>query len=340
MIFVPEPHDEYVEIVTGGMAWGALRPGIPVTSIPHLELRVSPDAPCPMVVNLQLDIFTDSGEFFPLQLPIELGRNGLPEPKHLGEIGTIVVEYDSFAEGTVNDLSVFLQLTHQRVGDLRITLESPAGTPVVLLDRPGVPATVEGCTDDDFTLRFLDSASLDLEPHCPGTAPWAVGPARPMQPLSVFNDENRAGTWTLTIEDNLEIGWGDLVQLRLSDAEGNFATQRCQVCDSVVEPCVGVEHAPTGELRLTKGVGDEVVLSFPDAATDCAAGVAVFAAPTPRPAVGIGSFPMDPVFTNVTSEDTDPGADFRHVPPADPLTCYLVVEDLGVDGFGPAGHYE
>jgi hypothetical protein len=66
--------------------------------------------------------------------------------------------------------------------------------------------------------------------------------------------------------------------------------------------------------------------------------VQVRRASTPWPSSGQGAFPTDPVFANVTSQDTDPGAPFEHVPPRGD-SYYLVVEDLPGGDFGPSGHY-
>jgi hypothetical protein len=96
--------------------------------------------------------------------------------------------------------------------------------------------------------------------------------------------------------------------------------------------------APVG-LRVGKGAAaGSVVLTFPPPPSACAVGVQVRRASTARPASGTGSFPTDPPFADVTSEDTDPGAAFSHVPPPGD-SYYLVVESLPGGRFGPSGHY-
>ena len=90
------------------------------------------------------------------------------------------------------------QLTHTYVGDLKITLTSPAGTTVTLADRPG--AGTFGSSADDFTNVVLADdgpANIDTIGNVgPITGRWA-----PAQPLAAFDGEQRAGTWTLRVSD-------------------------------------------------------------------------------------------------------------------------------------------
>ena len=91
-------------------------------------------------------------------------------------------------------------------------------------------------------------------------------------------------------------------------------------------------------LRVAKGAGGTVVLTFSPPESACALGTSVFASPTVRPVTGGGLFPDDPPFTDRTAEDADPGAPFAHVPPAGTVH-YLVVERLPDGTHGPSGHY-
>ena len=82
------------------------------------------------------------------------------------------------------------------------------------------------------------------------------------------------------------------------------------------------------------------VLEFPDPPSRCAEGVGVWMGLSPWPFAGIGFFPSDPAFNEVTMEDIDPGPAFEHAPPSgDGTVYYLVAEDLPANDFGPSGHY-
>ncbi|MCH9650001.1 MAG: proprotein convertase P-domain-containing protein [Deltaproteobacteria bacterium] len=102
----------------------------------------------------------------------------------------------------ISDLNVRVDVAHSWVGDLILTLRSPANTEVVLLDQPGVPASMFGCADNNMNVTFDDGAGGDLENLCAGSDPWFVGSADAVGALSDFNGESTAGTWTLLVSDN------------------------------------------------------------------------------------------------------------------------------------------
>ena len=77
---------------------------------------------------------------------------------------------------TVGDLNVQVDVTHQYDVDLKIVLQSPSGTTVVLKDFVGLGEPFIAVTYDDE----------------------GVAPA---QPLSAFDGQNAAGNWTLTVSD-------------------------------------------------------------------------------------------------------------------------------------------
>ncbi|ETX06040.1 MAG: hypothetical protein ETSY2_19425 [Candidatus Entotheonella gemina] len=122
---------------------------------------------------------------------------------------------DIMETGTVTELAVRVQINHTWVGDLRIVLRSPAGTEVILLDRPGVPNTNFGCSNDNMDVTFRDGAGIDPETHCEGTIPWLTGDALPVDALSMLAGESRQGMWTLTVSDNAMFDIGQLVNWEL-----------------------------------------------------------------------------------------------------------------------------
>lgn len=100
-------------------------------------------------------------------------------------------------------ISVDVEISHSWVGDLRIVLQHPDGTNVTLMDRPGVPASTNGCSDNDLNITFTDASSVDLETVCGAGSPWYVGDAAPSTPLSALLGKNAAGTWKLTVSDHV-----------------------------------------------------------------------------------------------------------------------------------------
>ena len=98
----------------------------------------------------------------------------LPLPDYQTVNSTLVVPLMS---GLVQEVNVYVDITHGYVGDLRMSLISPQGTSVLLHNRTG------GSTDN--LLGWYDSQLV------------------PAQPLSAFNGQDPVGTWTLSIRDDL-----------------------------------------------------------------------------------------------------------------------------------------
>lgn len=112
--------------------------------------------------------------------------------------------------GILTALRVSLGVTHTYVGDLIVTLEhGPSGTEVVLLDRPGVPGSANGCSGDDIDVLFDDSAGAAAESQC-DNLPAINGTLRPLGSLGDFDGLPLAGGWTLTVSDNAGADQGTL----------------------------------------------------------------------------------------------------------------------------------
>ncbi len=127
-------------------------------------------------------------------------------PKAIGpNSGTITVSSLTIAaQGEVADINVVdMRGAHTYVGDVSFRLISPSGrAEVVLIDQ--------ACgSSDNFRI------SLDDEAPAPVACPLADNEtAQPQEPLSAFDGEPVAGTWTLRIEDHFNqdggvlAGWG------------------------------------------------------------------------------------------------------------------------------------
>ncbi|MEM6638283.1 MAG: proprotein convertase P-domain-containing protein [Pseudomonadota bacterium] len=114
------------------------------------------------------------------------------------------------ASGTLTDLDVSLNVTHTYVGDLIVTLtHEDTGSSAVIMDRPGVPATGFGCSNNDIDTIFDDEAGTPVEDVCDSN-PAIGGTVIPENALSTFDGEDLSGTWTLNISDNAGIDLGNL----------------------------------------------------------------------------------------------------------------------------------
>lgn len=103
---------------------------------------------------------------------------------------------------SITDLDINLTITHTWVGDLKVTIESPAGTTALIVDRPGGTGTGVGCSGDNILATLDDEAATPVENQCAGSVPTINGSFIPNNPLSIFDGENTMGIWKLTVSDN------------------------------------------------------------------------------------------------------------------------------------------
>jgi subtilisin-like proprotein convertase family protein len=106
---------------------------------------------------------------------------------------TSTVDYlDSFAIGDVN---VTVDYDHTWIGDVSLTLISPLGTRVTLID------VLTCTTETNFNFKFDDEASSDIDCTTGNGNYPTLNTYRPVSPLLDFNGEPSNGTWTLEISD-------------------------------------------------------------------------------------------------------------------------------------------
>ncbi|MCO6492737.1 MAG: proprotein convertase P-domain-containing protein [Phaeodactylibacter sp.] len=149
--------------------------------------------------------------------------------------------------------SLFIQ--HTWVGDLIARLSAPSGTTVELFNRPGVPGSNFGCGENNISATFDDEApnsASDFENTCgPGT-PAISGDFQPAGALAGLNGGNSAGTWTLTVTDNVV------------DDGGAIASWSLELCSAVVLPEAPALLANT-ILTLPQGSAEVVTNAYLEA---------------------------------------------------------------------------
>lgn len=121
-------------------------------------------------------------------------------------------DFTGTATSTVNNITnvtLDLEISHTWNGDLIVSLTSPEGTTVVLVDRPGRTTTGFGCNEDGMQITLDDASGESIE-DCFGAEP-VTGTFAPNNPFSTFNGENPNGIWTLNISDNAGGDTGDLI---------------------------------------------------------------------------------------------------------------------------------
>ncbi|MCO4769161.1 MAG: proprotein convertase P-domain-containing protein [Deltaproteobacteria bacterium] len=132
--------------------------------------------------------------------------------------------------GIISDLNLQVDITHTWVGDLDITLTSPAGTSVQVFDN------LQLGNADDFTNTVWDDEGANLAMTNVALAPF-TGSWVPFEPLSAFDGEELQGTWLLTIADVANGDGGTLNSFRLDvtpDGYGDSAQCGPGSCASIL----------------------------------------------------------------------------------------------------------
>ncbi|WNM19927.1 zinc-dependent metalloprotease [Flavobacterium capsici] len=99
----------------------------------------------------------------------------------------------------ISDVNVTLNISHTYVNDLTITLISPAGTQVKLVQRPCADAELE-----NITATFDDSGI----PLVCQVSPAISGVVIPLETLTAFNGQTMNGIWTLRVFDQFNLDGG------------------------------------------------------------------------------------------------------------------------------------
>jgi len=162
--------------------------------------------------DLNTEVFSNFGGSFSRATYCETPNVTIPNNNTTGVTRTLTLS-DTFS---IADLELFLSITHGNPGDLIVTLQHGTGTKVTLVDRPGVPATSQGCAIANMLATIDDEAALLVENQCLTTAPAIWGVFKPNNVLSLFDGESMAGTWNLNVSDRRNPTTGTLVQWCLS----------------------------------------------------------------------------------------------------------------------------
>jgi len=183
--------------------WAPIPAGLSAANAAPLRVTLPTSASCGSIAQLSLAMTTTSPpSTFDIPLRIAVGsKPSVDAPQAIAAAG--VDSTITFAgPGPVDDLQVRIaKLAHTYVGDLVVSLTSPAGTTVTLMNRPG--SGTDGARGEDFVdLVLADDAAtpIDAIPHDSPVGGY-TGRFRPDQPLSAFDGEPRQGAWTLTVAD-------------------------------------------------------------------------------------------------------------------------------------------
>jgi subtilisin-like proprotein convertase family protein len=150
---------------------------------PYYQVSVSPDVPEGHKVGFALHWTSDGAEgtteplFLPLGDPQCATFPASDVPKSILNHQSTTSALFVSTELELYDVLAEVHITHGYIGDLRVELISPSGTPVILHDRTGGSSNdIDGTYGDDLS---------------------------PFEPLARFRGETSRGTWTLKVSDGV-----------------------------------------------------------------------------------------------------------------------------------------
>jgi uncharacterized repeat protein (TIGR01451 family) len=285
-----------VTIVTGMGTYGNIANGGSATA--NYSIVVDETVACFSALDLNLAVTSTEDNFnFPIARSVGQAAaftyNGLPAAIPDNNPAGVGVTADvSGVPGPITNVEVQVNATHTWVGDVTLTLTSPGGTVVTLLDRPGVPAGTFGCNNENINVRFADGQP-DPEGVCGAAdAPWPVTDASPVpgDAMADFNGEDANGAWTLTAFDAAGGDTGTIVDWELFITPA--AADTCTVCPANADVSIVKTAAAPSPLN----VGDTITYTL----------AASNAGPGPASNVVV----TDPLPANVTYVSNTCGAAF------------------------------
>lgn len=135
-----------------------------------------------------------------------------------GSCGTAGIITRTFTVPTsyiVGDVDLGVFLTHTYRSDLRITLQSPAGTIVgIMTNTAGSGDNLNDRFDDEATANISTHNGTVTDPTTPIPPPYSHS-FQPSSPLSAFDGQNAVGTWTMVICDSVAQDVGNFARADL-----------------------------------------------------------------------------------------------------------------------------
>ena len=129
------------------------------------------------------------------------------------------------AEGVLTDLNVTVQTNHTWVGDLVFAVQNVStGTGATIIDRPGAPASANGCSGNNINATLDDEAASPVEGQCAAGTPTINGSFSPNSPLSAFDGLQLDNTWRMTVSDVASQDTGTLTEWCLIATYGAAVT--------------------------------------------------------------------------------------------------------------------
>ena len=132
-----------------------------------------------------------------------------------GTAGVVTRTFTVPTSYIVGDVNLGVRLTHTYRSDLRITLQSPAGTTVAIMTNTGGSGdNLHDLFDDETAAAITTHNGTVTDPTTPTAPPYSHS-FRPTSPLSAFDGQNAAGIWTLVVCDSVGADTGNFARADL-----------------------------------------------------------------------------------------------------------------------------
>ncbi|MBE98456.1 MAG: convertase [Flavobacterium sp.] len=185
--------------------------------------------------NMFITGITECNEYTSADVPVVI-----PD-ENAGDVSSVLA---LTADGSVQKVSVTLDITHTWVTDLTAVLVSPQGTTVQLFS--------DECGDQDNVFATFDDDGNPL--NC-ATNPAISGIIAPDEALSVLNGEPAAGVWTLQVSDSFAADGGAINNWSLTICtvqQAPLANGQKQTTDFVLYPNPNngnftIQYIPNGQ---------------------------------------------------------------------------------------------
>ena len=197
----------------------------------------------------------------------------------ISDHATTIVPIHVDAEIPVEELIVGLRADHTYLWDLTVSLVSPLGTEVQLVQQRGSSGDDFGTSGTDCSAdltTFSDSSDRHISS---GTAPFS-GSWQPEQPLSAFSGESAVGLWQLRISDDATQDSGTVYCVSL-EFSGEAAANQLVTDVLLSNESLSVPHDALIEVAVDEK--SKLLLIGESFAPAAAAGLIVISAPPGTP---------------------------------------------------------
>jgi uncharacterized repeat protein (TIGR01451 family) len=163
-----------------------------------------------------------------------------------GTAGQITRTFFVPASYIVGDVNLGVLLTHTYRSDLRVTLQSPAGTIVTVMTWPGNVQSGDNLNDlfDDEAAASITTHNATMaDPQTPVPPPYSHS-FQPSNPLSVFDGQDAAGTWTMVICDAVAVDTGNFARADLFISQTSLTVTKTNIVISDGISATNPKHIP------------------------------------------------------------------------------------------------